>query len=120
MVRRPSIISTARARLPDRPEGLPVVLLLDLKMPRVDGLEVLRRLKSDPLLKSLPVVMLTSSREEIDLVQSYALGANAYVVKPVGFQQFVDAVRTLGCFWALINETPPPTRPPKANREGRS
>ncbi|MBL9134794.1 MAG: response regulator [Verrucomicrobiales bacterium] len=98
----------------DRPEGLPVVLLLDLKMPKVDGLEVLRRVKADPSLKSLPIVMLTSSREEIDLIRSYALGANAYVVKPVDFQQFVDAVRTLGCFWALINEPPPSSRPATA------
>lgn len=103
----------------DRPEGLPVVLLLDLKMPKVDGLEVLRRVKSDPLLKSLPVVMLTSSREEIDLIQSYALGVNAYVVKPVGFKQFVDAVSTLGCFWALINEPPPRNGPPPTNHGGR-
>lgn len=96
----------------NRPEGLPVVMLLDLKMPKVDGLEVLRRVKSDPALKSLPIVMLTSSREEIDLIRSYALGANAYVVKPVNYHQFVDAVRTLGCFWALINEAPPSARHP--------
>jgi CheY-like chemotaxis protein len=88
---------------------LPMVMLLDLKMPRVDGLEVLRQVKSDERLKRLPVVMLTSSREEADLVRSYELGVNAYVVKPVGFQQFVDAIRQTGYFWAVINEpTPPP------------
>jgi two-component system, response regulator len=84
-------------------------MLLDLKMPRVDGLEVLRQVKSDERLKLIPVVMLTSSREEADLVKSYELGVNAYVVKPVGFQQFVDAIRQTGYFWAVINEpTPPP------------
>lgn len=88
-------------------EGLPVVVLLDLKMPRVDGLEVLRQMKSDPQLKNIPVVMLTSSREEQDLVNSYKLGVNAYVVKPVDFGQFVESVKTLGCFWAVLNEPPP-------------
>jgi CheY-like chemotaxis protein len=90
-----------------REDGLPVVVLLDLKMPRVDGLEVLRQMKSDPVLRMVPVVMLTSSREEGDLVRSYALGANAYVVKPVDFQSFMEAVKCLGCFWALVNEPPP-------------
>ena len=85
----------------------PAVILLDLKMPKVDGLEVLRTLKSDPELKTIPVVILTSSREESDLVRSYELGVNAYVVKPVAFQQFMEAVKNLGIFWALINETPP-------------
>jgi CheY-like chemotaxis protein len=90
----------------------PVVILLDLKMPRVDGLEVLRQIKADPELKKIPVVMLTSSREEQDLVRSYELGVNAYVVKPVNFGQFMDSVKQLGCFWAVINEPPPlPTRP---------
>src|SRR5271155_3545590 len=84
-----------------------VVILLDLKMPRVDGLEVLRQIKGDPELKKVPVVMLTSSREEQDLVRSYELGVNAYVVKPVNFQQFMDSVKQLGCFWAVINEPPP-------------
>jgi CheY-like chemotaxis protein len=93
-----------------RPEGNPSVVLLDLKMPKVDGLEVLRRLKADPALKRIPVVMLTSSREENDLVQSYNLGVNAYVVKPVDFRDFVDAVKGLGIFWAIINETPPEPR----------
>ena len=91
-----------RARYP-----VPVLLLLDLKMPKVDGLEVLRQLKGDETLKRIPVVMLTSSREETDLVKSYRLGANAYVVKPVGFEQFADAIRQLGIFWAVLNEPPP-------------
>ena len=90
-----------------REEGNPVVLLLDLKMPKVDGLEVLRQIKQDDALRQMPVVMLTSSREESDLVQSYQLGVNAYVVKPVEFGRFVDAVRELGVFWAVINEAPP-------------
>jgi CheY-like chemotaxis protein len=84
-------------------------MLLDLKMPKVDGLEVLRQVKADTALKVIPVVMLTSSREEADLVRSYQLGVNAYVVKPVGFQQFVDAIRQTGMFWAVINEPPPET-----------
>ncbi|HLH52525.1 MAG TPA: response regulator [Verrucomicrobiae bacterium] len=92
-----------------RPQGSPIVLLLDLKMPKVDGLEVLRQIRADPQLKLLPVVMLTSSREEQDLVRSYKLGANAYVVKPVEFDSFVAAVKELGVFWALINEPPPRT-----------
>lgn len=91
-----------------RPEGQPVVILLDLKMPRLDGLEVLRVLKGDPALRAIPVVIMTSSREESDLVRSYELGANAYVVKPVRFQDFIEAVRQLGAFWALLNEPPPP------------
>jgi CheY-like chemotaxis protein len=90
-----------------RPSDVPVVVLLDLKMPKVDGLEVLRQMKADPDLQRIPVVMLTSSREEQDLVKSYSLGVNAYVVKPVNFQQFVDSVKQLGCFWAVINEPPP-------------
>lgn len=85
----------------------PVVVLLDLKMPKVDGLEVLRQMKSDPKLKRVPVVMLTSSREESDLVRSYDLGVNSYVVKPVDFEQFVSLIRQIGCFWAVINEPPP-------------
>lgn len=86
---------------------LPAVALLDLKMPKVDGLEVLQRMKSDPALKHIPVVMVTSSREEQDLVKSYELGVNAYVVKPVDFQKFVESIKQIGCFWALINEAPP-------------
>jgi CheY-like chemotaxis protein len=90
-----------------RAEGNPAVVLLDIKMPKVDGMEVLRQLKSDLELKAVPVVMLTSSREEKDLVASYNLGVNAYVVKPVNFRDFVDAVKELGVFWAIINEPPP-------------
>ncbi len=90
-----------------RADGHPVVVLLDLKMPRLDGLEVLRRVKGDPELKTIPIVMLTSSREESDLVESYRLGVNGYVVKPVDFDQFVAAVEKLGVFWALVNEPPP-------------
>lgn len=91
----------------DRAPGLPAVLLLDIKMPRKDGLEVLREIRGDPQLKRLPVVILTSSREEQDIITSYDLGANAYVVKPVDFRSFIDAVEHLGVFWALINERPP-------------
>ena len=88
----------------DRPVGNPVVIFLDLKMPKVDGIEVLRQIKSDPDLKCIPVVMLTSSREEGDLVKTYELGVNAYVVKPVGFDKFTEAIRQLGIFWAVLNE----------------
>lgn len=95
-----------RKEFADRAVGEPVVILLDLKMPRVDGIEVLRQLKADPALKTIPVVMLTSSREEQDLVRSYELGVNAYVVKPVDFGQFIESVKQLGIFWALINELP--------------
>ena len=91
----------------NRPAGLPAVVLLDLKMPRVDGLQVLEQVKQHPRLKSVPVVMLTSSREEADLARSYGLGVNAYVVKPVGFAQFVQALKELGLFWAVVNEPPP-------------
>jgi CheY-like chemotaxis protein len=90
-----------------RKPGHPAVLLLDIKMPRMDGIEVLRAIRSDPALKLLPVVMLTSSREEQDLIKSYELGINAYVVKPVDFKDFVEAVRLIGMFWAIINEVPP-------------
>jgi CheY-like chemotaxis protein len=96
-----------RGAFSNRSNELPVVILLDLKMPRVDGLEVLRQVKEDPEFKKIPVVMLTSSREEQDLIRSYELGVNAYVVKPVNFQQFMDSVKQLGCFWAVINEPPP-------------
>ncbi len=92
-----------------RPAGTPAVVLLDLKMPKVDGLEVLRRMRSHQTLRSVPVVMLTSSREETDLVRSYGLGVNAYVVKPVEFADFVDSVKRLGLFWAVVNEPPPGT-----------
>ena len=85
----------------------PAVLLLDLKLPKVNGLEVLQQIKSDEKLKMIPVVVLTSSREEKDMVASYKLGVNAYVVKPVDFYEFVNAIKELGMFWALINEPPP-------------
>ncbi len=96
-----------RGKFLERPPGPPVVVFLDLKMPKVDGLEVLRIVKGDPTMKTIPIVMLTSSREEADLVRSYQLGVNAYVVKPVGFEQFRDAIRQLGIFWAVLNEPPP-------------
>ena len=85
----------------------PAVVLLDLKLPKVDGLEVLREIRSDERLKHIPVVVLTSSREDRDMVASYKLGVNAYVVKPVDFHEFVNAVKELGVFWAVINEPPP-------------
>lgn len=85
----------------------PAVVLLDLKLPKVDGLEVLREIRSDERLKYIPVVVLTSSREDRDMVASYKLGVNAYVVKPVDFHEFVNAVKELGVFWAMINEPPP-------------
>lgn len=85
----------------------PLVVLLDLKMPKVDGLQVLRRIKEDSELKALPVVMLTSSHEESDLARSYGLGVNAYVVKPVGFPEFMEAIKELGLFWAVVNQPPP-------------
>jgi CheY-like chemotaxis protein len=85
----------------------PALVLLDLKMPKVDGLDVLKAMKSDPALRMIPVVMLTSSREESDLVKSYQLGVNAYVVKPVDFSEFMEAVRQIGAFWAVVNEVPP-------------
>ncbi len=85
----------------------PAVVLLDIKLPKVDGLEVLAKVKGDPALKALPVVMLTSSREESDLVRSYQLGVNAFVVKPVGFKEFFSAIQDLGVFWAVLNEPPP-------------
>ncbi len=97
----------ARGEHAARPPGNPAVILLDLKMPRVDGLEVLRQVKQDPALKRIPVVVMTSSREEQDLVSSYELGVNAYVVKPVRFQEFMEAVRQLGAFWAVLNVPPP-------------
>lgn len=96
-----------RGEFAGRQGGNPVLVLLDLKMPRMDGLEVLRTVKADPQLRTIPVVILTSSREEQDVVRSYELGVNAYVVKPVEFDQFMRAVRDLGLFWLLINETPP-------------
>jgi CheY-like chemotaxis protein len=103
-----------------RPAGNPAVVLLDLKMPLVNGVEVLRQIKSDPQLKMIPVVVMTSSREESDLVTSYELGVNAYIVKPVNFQEFVTAVKLLGSFWAVVNEPPPGSvRPIRAKESGR-
>lgn len=96
-----------RGKYADRPEEAFAAVLLDVKMPRVGGIEVLRQIKSDPRLKTLPVIMLTSSREETDLVESYNLGANSYVVKPVDFHAFAEAVKRLGVFWLLVNEPPP-------------
>ena len=96
-----------RGEFAGRTNGQPAVILLDLKMPRVDGLDVLRQIKGDPALKTIPVVIMTSSREESDLTQSYALGVNAYVVKPVLFLEFVGAVKLLGGFWAVLNVPPP-------------
>ncbi len=90
-----------------RPSGNPAVVLLDLKMPKLDGLEVLKRMRAEAALRTVPVVMLTSSREERDIVESYQLGVNAYVVKPVAFQDFVAAIKSLGLFWAVLNEPPP-------------
>jgi CheY-like chemotaxis protein len=89
-----------------RDEGYPTVILLDLKMPKVDGLEVLKQIKSDPILRTIPVVVLTSSREERDIIESYQLGVNAYVVKPVDFHEFVDAIKELGLFWGILNVSP--------------
>lgn len=89
----------------------PAVILLDLKMPKVDGHEVLRQVRADPELRLIPVVMLTSSREEKDLYESYDEGANSYVVKPVDFEEFITAISKLGVFWALLNEPPPKSQP---------
>jgi CheY-like chemotaxis protein len=100
-----------------RAPGAPAVVLLDLKLPRIDGLEVLERVKRDPLQRQIPVVMLTSSREERDLVRSYALGVNAFVVKPVDFNAFFEAIQDLGMFWGILNE-PPPHGPPPGSPPG--
>ena len=89
-----------------RPAADPAVILLDLKMPRVDGIEVLRQLKADPRFRRIPVVVMTSSREDQDLNKCYELGVNAYVVKPLTFHEFIESIRTLGTFWAVINEPP--------------
>ncbi len=98
-----------RGAYANRTDSQPIVVLLDLKMPKVNGLDVLKQMKADEALRLVPVVMLTSSREERDLVASYQLGVNAYVVKPVSFGEFVDAIQGLGVFWALVNEPPPDT-----------
>lgn len=96
-----------RGKYETRETGVPTVVLLDLKLPKIDGLEVLEKIKADEDLKTMPVVMLTSSREEQDLVRSYKLGVNAYVVKPVEFGEFMSALKELGLFWAVINQPPP-------------
>lgn len=91
----------------NRGDGHPAVVLLDIKLPRVDGLEVLAKVKGDAELRTIPIVMLTSSREEVDVARSYGLGVNAYVVKPVSFPDFVGALKELGLFWAVVNQPPP-------------
>jgi CheY-like chemotaxis protein len=96
-----------RGEFSTRATGNPAVMLLDLKLPKIGGLEVLQQVKSDENLKTIPVVVLTSSNEEKDMMRSYKLGVNAYVVKPVDFHEFVNAVKELGVFWAVINEPPP-------------
>ncbi len=96
-----------RGEFAGRLEDDPAVVLLDLKMPKIDGLEVLRQIKSDPKLKVIPVVMMTSSREDQDLVNSYRLGVNAYVVKPLSFHEFIEAIKVLGAFWIVLNEAAP-------------
>ena len=102
-----------RGKYADRSGDNPAVMLLDLKLPKVDGLEVLQQIKADPNLKMIPIVVLTSSHEEKDMVASYRLGVNAYVVKPVEFHEFVNAIKDLGIFWAVINQPPPGSRPQK-------
>jgi len=92
-----------------RPEGNPAIVILDIKMPKISGLEVLKQIKSDENLKNVPTVILTSSKEDKDLFEGYNLGVNAYVVKPMGFAEFIIAVKGLGLFWAVINEPPPGT-----------
>ena len=96
-----------------RTEDSPQLVLLDVKLPKVDGLEVLRRMKADPRNRMIPVVMLTSSREDRDITESYRLGVNSYIVKPVNFEQFTEAVRQLGLYWLLMNEPPPIPREPQ-------
>lgn len=100
-----------------RMEGYPVVVLLDLKLPKIDGLEVLAELKSNPIMRVIPVVVLTSSREEPDLVRCYELGVNAYVVKPVDYHDFVDSIKGVGLFWAVINQPPVGALPPAPHRQ---
>ena len=103
-----------RGQFAGRTNGQPAVIMLDLKLPKVDGTEVLRQVKADPNLKIIPVIVMTSSREERDLLNSYQLGVNAFVVKPVIFKDFIEAVARLGGFWAILNEAPPGSvpRPP--------
>ena len=106
-----------RGKFQTRDGGNPAVVILDLKLPKVSGLEVLRQVKADAQLKLVPIVVLTSSREDQDLIASYQLGVNAYVVKPVDFHKFVDAVKTLGAFWVVLNEAP--LVDPKSKPEAR-
>ena len=95
-----------RGKFADRPDKNPIVIFLDLKMPKISGLEVLQRVKSDPNLRTIPVVVMTSSEEDQDIVQSYTSGVNAYVVKPIAFDRFIDVVKQLGLFWVLTNKPP--------------
>jgi len=106
-----------RRKFQTRDGGNPAVVILDLKLPKVSGLEVLRQVKADAQLSRVPIVVLTSSREDQDLIASYQLGVNAYVVKPVDFHKFVDAVKTLGAFWVVLNEAP--LVDPKSKPEAR-
>jgi CheY-like chemotaxis protein len=101
-----------------RREGNPVVVLLDLKLPKISGVEVLAELKANPVLRTVPVVILTSSREEQDLSSCYELGTNAYVVKPIDFHEFVDVIQGLGLFWAIINEPPGSMPIPRSSAQG--
>ncbi len=94
-----------------RREGHPILVMLDLKLPKIDGLEVLAQMKSTPDLRQIPVVILTASREESDLISSYNLGVNGYVIKPLDFHEFVDAIKSLGLFWAVVNQPPPGYEP---------
>jgi CheY-like chemotaxis protein len=95
-----------RGRFAERPDTLPALVLLDIKMPKVNGLEVLREIRNTPHLAAIPVVIMTSSREETDVDTAYALGCNAFVVKPVSFKDFIETVKTIGAFWAVLNEPP--------------
>ncbi len=96
-----------KGRFANRSEGNPAVIFLDLKLPKVDGLDVLRDIRANEMLQYIPVVILTSSHEEQDVIESYKLGVNGYVVKPVDFHEFIEAVKGLGLFWAILNEPPP-------------
>jgi CheY-like chemotaxis protein len=100
-----------RESFAQRPPGNPVVILLDLKMPRMNGIQVLERIRADEQMRLIPVVVLTASRQSLDLEACYGLGVNAYVVKPVRFRSFIDAVKEIGVFWALVNEPPPGDAP---------
>jgi DNA-binding response OmpR family regulator len=114
---QPAAYLYRRGNYQTRPNGNPAVMLLDLKLPKVHGFEVLEQVRADENLKMIPVVLLTSSHEERDLVKGYELGVNAYVVKPVDFHQFVNAIKELGVFWAVINEPPPGSAKRKSSNE---